>query len=251
MQAASPTRRLALSMLLAGASAWPAAWAANAGSLLRIDVNYHVDFYPEERAGLEAWVERLKPKMMTWWPILTAALASPGFTPTDQISLEFYRIEPSTVPAATIKTRIVVDPAYVLAHLHNPDMFGMVGHEMVHVMQAYPGHLAPWLTEGLADYMRYYVLIPDDPGRAFDPKDAHFDGGYQPTAGLLDWVERGHPGAVRRVNAVMRQGGDGPAELSRQAGAPLEMVWAAYLASRPAATSPEAVRARQVGQGRL
>ena len=189
--------------------------------------------------------------MRAWWPVLTSALASSGYTPTDRISLEFYRIEPGNVPAATIKNRIVVDPAYVLAHLYNPDMFGMVGHEMVHVVQAYPGHGASWLTEGLADYMRYYVLIPDDPGRAFDARSARFDGGYQATAGLLDWVERAHPGAVRRVNAVMRQGGDGPAELARQAGAPLEAVWDAYLASHPAATSSEALRARQEGQGRL
>jgi len=234
-------------MLLAGAAA--PAWAAD--SALRVDVSYHVDFYPEERAGLEAWVERLKPKMMAWWPILITDLASPGFTPTDRISLEFYRIEPNNIPAATIKNRIIVDPANVLAHLHNPDMLGMIGHEMVHVAQGYLNNPAHWLTEGIADYMRYYVLIPDDPGRAFKADGAHFDGGYQPTAGLLDWIERAHPGAVRRVNAVMRQGGDGPAELRRQAGAPLETVWAAYLASHPAATTPEALRARQEGQGRL
>jgi len=237
-------------MLFAGMTA-PAWAAAAADSALQIDVSYHVDFYPEERAGLEAWVERLKPKMETWWPILTSSLASPGYRPADRISLEFYRIEPNTIPAATIKNRIVVDPAYVLAHLHNPDMFGMVGHEMVHVVQAYPDHVASWLTEGMADYMRYYVLIPDDPGRAFDPKGAHFDGAYQPSAGLLDWVERRHPGAVRSVNTVMRRGGDGPAELTRLAGAPLETLWAAYLASHPAATTPEALRARQEGQGRL
>ena len=244
----SPTRRLALSLLFAAASA--PAWA-DADSGLTIDVGYHIDFYPEERAGLEAYVERLKPRMRQWWPILTTALASPGYTPTDHINLDFYRISPSTVPAATRGHQIIVDPAYVLAHLHNPDMLGMVGHEMVHVMQAYPGHPASWLTEGIADYMRYYVLIPDDPGRAFSPDGARFDGAYQPTAGLLDWVERSHPGAVRGVNTVMRQGGDGPAELSRIAGAPLETVWAAYMASNPAATSPEAQRARQEGQGRL
>src|ERR1700761_5441021 len=159
MQALSPTRRLTLSMLLAGAAA--PAWAADNG--LQIDISYHVDFYPEERAGLEAWVGRLKPKMRGWWPIMTTALASPGYTPTDRISLAFYRIQPDNIPAATMGTRIVVDPAYVLAHLHNPDMLGMVGHEMVHVAQAYPGKPASWLTEGIADYMRYYVLIPDDP----------------------------------------------------------------------------------------
>ena len=235
-------------MLLAGVSA--PVWAEAADSGLRVDVSYHVDFYPEERAGLEAWVERLRPKMMTWWPILAAALPSPGYTPTDRINLAFHPIRPG-VPAATIGNRIIVDPAYVLAHLHNPDMFGMVGHEMVHVMQAYPGHPASWLTEGIADYMRYYVLIPDDPGRAFDASTARFDAAYQPSAGLLDWVERAHPGAVRSVNAVMRQGADGPTELARLAGAPLETVWAAYLASHPAATSSEALRARQEGQGRL
>ena len=27
-----------------------------------------------------------------------------------------------------------------------------------------------WITEGIADYMRYYVLLPDDPGRFFNPQ---------------------------------------------------------------------------------
>jgi len=227
----------------------PALATAEGG--LQIDVIYHVDFYPEERAGLEAWVERVKPKMMAWWPILTSALASPGYTPTDRISLEFYRFPPGATVSLTRGNQVIVDPVHVLAHLHNPDMFGMVAHQMVYVVEAYPRYTPAWLAQGIADYMRYYVLIPDDPGRAFDASLSGFDGGYQPTAGLLDWVEQRHAGAVKSVNAVMRQGGDGPAELTRQAGAPLETVWAAYLASTPAATTPAAIRARQEGQGRL
>jgi hypothetical protein len=52
---------------------------------------------------------------------------------------------------------------------------------------------------------------------------------------LLDFVERTHgAGSVRRVNAAMRTGGDGEAELLKITGATPFTLWRAYLKSLPA-----------------
>ena len=84
----------------------------------------------------------------------------------------------------------------------------------------------------MADYMRYYVLLPHDPQRAFDPSRFTYQLGYQPAAALLDFVERTYgAGSVRRVNAAMRTGGDGEAELLKITGATPLTLWRAYLKS--------------------
>src|SRR5262249_22775071 len=130
--------------------------------------------------------------------------------------------------------------------IHDADTLGMVAHEMVHVAQRYPR--APgWVIEGIADYMRYYVLIPDDPARAFSPGGATWRDGYQATAGWLDWIERQHPGTITRLNAGLRAGGDGSRVLGQTAG-DAAASWAAYLASKPDATTREAWRRRLISQ---
>jgi hypothetical protein len=215
------------------------------GAPPQIDLSFGPRVPPLMQAQLQAWADTLKAKIAVWWPTMTAALSSPGYTPTDRVSLAFYRIDNAGVPAATRGATIDVDPWKLIVRLHNPDTFGMVAHELVHVVQAYPQGATPgWLTEGIADYMRYYVLLPDDPGRYFDPQGLTEKTGYQPTAGLLDWVERRRPGAVRRINQTMRQGGDGAATLTEIAGADPDALWRAYMASRPAAANAQAARAR-------
>ncbi len=185
---------------------------------------------------------------------MTNALSSPGVSAPDIVHIDFIQVTAETVArltgtplyqrlgvqaervaAITHGTTVHVNGPFLLARLGDPDMFGMMAHELTHVVQAYPHTLQTWLVEGIADYVRYYVLLPQDPGRRFDPAGARYDEGYQATAGLLDWVERQRPGAVREISAVLRRGGDGRAALIRVAGAKPEELWSAYLASRPAA----------------
>jgi hypothetical protein len=229
---------------LAGLLATPRAAGAQATAGF-FQVEWHCVLTPPQRALVEAWVGRLDTLAQGWWPTITGALASPGNSPASRVFLSIINIRPTTVPAMTVKNRIYVDGPYVLAKIDNPDRLGMVAHELVHVAQAYPGHPTRWLTEGIADYLRYYVLLPRDPGRAFDPLQSDWRAGYQPTAGLLDWAERRRPGVVRAVNADLRQGGDGVGALVKAAGAPPDDLWRAYLATGPAAAAPAALRARQ------
>lgn len=200
-------------------------------------------FTPAERRALEAWSGLLTKFADGWWRVITTRLASPGFVAAEQITIEFNDIHIKDAPALTHESVIEVDPRGLLARLRDPDALAMVAHEMVHVAQRYP-HAAGWLVEGIADYMRYYVLIPDDPGRAFRLEGATFHDGYQASAGFLDWVEQGHPGTVTRLNATLRAGEDGGALLRETLGQTLQQSWAAYIDSKPDAISTKAWRRR-------
>ena len=73
----------------------------------------------------------------------------------------------------------------------------------------YIGINAPdWLTEGIADYVRFYLYEPEAHGCDMDlrSKNARYDGMYRVSANFLDFVERRHPGVVKELNALCRQG---------------------------------------------
>jgi len=217
------SRRSFLFAALAAAAAPSIAQASNAAMTMTTETGR----FPQ----LEPWAGALKLKAADWWPVITRTLASPGFEAPDQIQVRFGVINPPEVSAVTQGTSIFVSGPYIAGH---QDDFGCIAHEMCHVVQAFPKSATPgWLTEGIADYVRYYVLFPDDQRRLFDPSVDAYGRGYQPAAALLDFVERHHgAGSVRQVNAVMRQGGDGAAALTKIAGAPLEEVWGEYLIER-------------------
>ena len=68
------------------------------------------------------------------------------------------------------------------------DDYGMEIHEMSHVIQRYQQREF-WVTEGIADYIRYYVVEPGSPQGRFDPATAHYKNGYQAASAFLNWME--------------------------------------------------------------
>ncbi|HUO11756.1 MAG TPA: basic secretory protein-like protein, partial [Caulobacteraceae bacterium] len=214
-------RREAL-LALAAFSAAPAARASNDS----VEVDVDASNAPE----LADWGRRLKAMIAGWWPVINRTLASPGYVAPDRVTIDFQDLGSPNVGAYTHGTTVTVNLPDILQH---QDDFGRVAHELVHVVQAYPSPNIHWLVEGIADYLRYYVLIPNDPRRDFDPRAYNYQLGYQPAAALLDWVERSYGGgSVRRINATMRQGGDGEAELLKITGSTPFTLWRAYLKSR-------------------
>jgi len=219
----APSRRWLLAAAASAAAAPFAARASNEAIRVEIDTASAPQMAP--------WARRLEGLIAGWWPVITRALASPGYQAPDLVKIEFREIEPANVGAFSEGNAIVVNLADISAH---PDDYGRVAHELAHMVQAYPSPNIMWLREGVADWVRYYVLMPDDPKRAFDPHRITYEVGYQPAAALLDFVERIHgAGSVRRVNAVMRAGGDGEAELLSITGATPFTLWRAYLKSLP------------------
>ncbi|WP_162550328.1 basic secretory protein-like protein [Hymenobacter nivis] len=71
--------------------------------------------------------------------------------------------------AATGNGVATYNPAWLLKH---PEDLGVVTHEVMHVVQAYPNGSCPgWLTEGIADYVRY----------AYGVNNVRGDGSYPTT----------------------------------------------------------------------
>src|SRR5439155_23615830 len=94
--------------------------------------------------------------------------------------------------------------------------------EEVHVIQQYGSarrnnphatRLPGWLTEGIPDYIRWFLYEPQSHGadlvwmrarRNFTPR---YDGGYRVSANFLDWVtEKYDKQIVQKLNASARQG---------------------------------------------
>ena len=238
-------RRAFVQVGFALGAAFPAVASAQTPTLT-IETKFSPQVPPDMLVRLQTWADAVKSKTAVWWPIIVTSLSSPGFVMADHLTLSFYRIDNPNVPAITTTgPTINVDPWKLIVRLNNPDTFGMVAHELVHVAQSYPQGAGPvWIREGVADYMRYYALLLDDPGRYFDPRGVTERTGYQPTAGLLDWVEKSHPGAIRQINRAMREGEDGAEALAEIGGDAPDRLWSAYLASHPRAADGAAAARR-------
>ena len=103
----------------------------------------------------------------------------------------------------------------------NGEARGAVVHEMVHVVQGYPGRnrggrgvVAPpgWIVEGIPDYIRWFLFEPETGGAKLSAerlKDAKHNASYRTTANFIDWVIRNHPNDGRfleQLNAAAREG---------------------------------------------
>src|SRR5262249_47274710 len=110
-----------------------------------------IDF--SETPDLKPWAERAQKLAQDWWPMLAPLLATDRFQAPAELKIVFKEsLEP---PAQTQGNTITVKGPWVRNH---PEDFGVVIHEMVHVIQSYPsgGNKPGWLVEGIADYIRWW-----------------------------------------------------------------------------------------------
>jgi len=157
------------------------------------------------------------------YPTIDKRIASPGYTAPREFRLI---IKPAKGVAYTTGKAITINTAYLKGHT---DDFGMVAHELVHVIQQYRGRGNPgWLVEGVADYVRYFVIEPGAKNARFNPERSNYKGGYQPAAAMLNWIEQKHPGAVVTLNQAMRQGKYTPELFKEQAGGDPDDLWAQF-----------------------
>ncbi|UII19987.1 basic secretory family protein [Fulvivirga ligni] len=102
--------------------------------------------------------------------------------------------------------RVRMNPNWLKQH---PYDFDMVTHEVMHLVQAYPGGAGPWwVTEGIADYMRYMYGC-DNPKGGWSMPDyqekQNFDNSYRITARFFVWIERNkQAGFIKQLDHAMR-----------------------------------------------
>ncbi len=191
-----------------------------------IKINLDTSEVPE----LETWGKEAQDLIVEWYPRMVNLLGSENYQPPREMGLKFRNSKEGV--AHTIKDQITVSSQWVKDH---PEDVGLVIHEMVHVIQAYPPRSGPgWVTEGVADYLRYAVYegrpLSWFPTSA-DPKG--FTKGYNMTAGFFLWLENGPaPGIVAKLNAHMRQGTYKESLFEEAGGKPLLDLWQDYLSHR-------------------
>ncbi|SHM46172.1 Peptidase [Chitinophaga jiangningensis] len=99
-------------------------------------------------------------------------------------------IDPNyTGVAYTSGTTVTYSAAWLSSHPQDVDV---LTHEVMHVVQAYTGGTPGWLTEGIADYVRYKYGVNNGPAGWSLPawsSTQSYTNSYRVTARFLAWLE--------------------------------------------------------------
>lgn len=122
---------------------------------------------------------------------------------------------------------------FSIEHLERqPDDAAGVGvHELTHIVQGYAGNYRGanvWITEGMADYVRFGVFEGGRYGFRHDPTTQNYDSSYRITGRFMGWCETQKPGLVKALHAAISKGGDGVAAWESFSGEKLPVLWKRY-----------------------
>ena len=145
----------------------------------------------------------LAPVVREWYPKLVEMFPSEGWTAPEKVSFRYREGLPH--PAHTVKDEVTTLRSW---YTDNPGDVGCAVHELFHVVQGGYRRAPGWLTEGIADYVRWYLFEPGSHGCDMDVKSGscRYNGSYRVSANFLNFVETRYPGTVRELNALCRQG---------------------------------------------
>ncbi|HWB20225.1 MAG TPA: basic secretory protein-like protein [Phycisphaerales bacterium] len=173
------------------------------------------------------WGEKARAICEKQYPIICEMLNSDGFVPVEQIKIVFRKS--MSVPAATGGGIITINAEYVENHKSD---FGMVVHELTHVVQSYPriNSNMSWLTEGIADYIRFYKYEPGADKSVIDVKKASYRDSYRTTAAFLNYLtESRDKDIVKKLNALMRQGQCNKISFKTRLGRSIDDLWKDFI----------------------
>ncbi len=178
---------------------------------------------------LASWGKHAKSLILRWQPRISALLAEEGVKSPRAIKLRIRKSSKGV--GSTSGTTISISSHWIEKH---PDDYGLVIHELVHVIQAYPPGGPWWITEGIADYLRWAIYEGKQPADFPRPDTPQrFRKGYQVAAGFLYWLEAGKaPGIVKKLNRAMRSRNYSDQIFRDETGLTLDELWNAYVSPR-------------------
>lgn len=137
--------------------------------------------------------------------------------------------------AETSGSRILFATHYMNQHPYDIDV---VTHECTHIVQSYGysyGRDLVWLTEGIADFMRYKFGVDNVGSKWFLPNfksTQSYKDSYRVTARFFEWMDQKiKSGMIVQIDEALRNGSFKPtiwADMS--GGKSLDELWAAYAA---------------------
>lgn len=183
------------------------------------------------KPALEPWLRKAATLAEEWQPRLDNLLADTGPASPNKIHLVIK--DSNNGVAYSSGGAITIMSGWIEKQ---PDDLGLVVHEVVHIVQNYPGGSEFWVVEGIADYLRW-AIYEGKPLAWFpvDPKPDGYRGGYRVAGGFLLWLEATKaPGIVRQLNSALRKREYRPELVEKWAGAPLGTLYHEYCAMRAA-----------------
>ncbi len=194
-------------------------------SLFAGTVRFDLSTAPET----SAWVRSASLLANEWYPRLGNLLSSSTEVRLPDVTIQMSQ----TYDGVAAASGNVIEMSAKRVVALPDDSRGVVIHELVHVVQAYPGGSEGWLTEGIADYIRCAIFeslpLADFPR---PEKERGYRDSYKVAAGFLFWLESGPaPGIVRQVNAALRQGSYHESVFKERTGRDLPQLWNDYRAA--------------------
>ena len=190
------------------------------------EVAFDVSDFPEGKA----WAERAQKVVAEWYPIVWRMLGTEGRTPHKKVNLVFKRT--LSAPAYASGDTITVSGEWIT---RTPNDFGMMVHELTHLVQAYGGSRGErpgWLVEGIADYVRWWRYEPEVTRTRIDPAKAKYTDAYRTTAGFLAYLTAKYDrGLVPRLDAALRNGTYKVDLFKDATGKDVDALWAEFIAT--------------------
>ena len=170
----------------------------------------------------EAFATKSKALVEEWYPKINAILFGKDHPlPTADVSLIF---EPMKGVAHTSNGVIHISAEWVTRKA--PNDYGMVAHELTHIVQDYKGKGAGWLTEGIADYIRDRHFEPGVRHQQIDPDKSSYKQAYGVAAAFLIWLEaHKDKDIVRKLNAASHDGRYTARLFEEYCGSDLDTLW--------------------------
>lgn len=175
---------------------------------------------------LKDWAAQSEKLIREWHPKIAEMLSQEGFTPPTEVRVVFKKDMDGV--AHTIGNEITISGNWVKQH---PEDTGMVIHELVHVEQAYRRGRPFWLVEGIADYIRFYKYEPETRLRGINAERQSYRDGYRTSAQFIAWLEKNHPGFVKKANEAIRKHEYQNVMLHEMTGKNLEQLWTEFCES--------------------
>ena len=178
---------------------------------------------------LAGWMQNtVQPFLLTWYPKIGDALAQPDYVPPHALTLT---LDPNyTGVAYTSGQHIVMSAAYARAH---QDDLGAWLHESTHALQSY-SNIPGWITEGMADYSREWILHDRDPVQP-GPGNTYLTG-YSEGSYFLAWIQGKYsPGLVHAVNIAAHGATYTDQFFVAKTGKTIDQLWTEMVGAPPAA----------------
>jgi hypothetical protein len=232
------SRRILFLFVGLGLAVWSSANCLPAGQTASEHAEQTRHAAPAKTPTMEITLDTSKsPEMAKWaaeakslceknYPLICSQLASRGFQPPTAATIVF---RDADGVAYTAGSHITCCTNWFKQH---PDDYGAVIHELCHVVQSYHKPVPGWVTEGIADYVRWFKYEPATHRPHVNPRHAKYTDGYQTTAAFFDWIVRTKDRSfVRRLNTAARDGKYGDDLFRQYAHEPLDKLWTEFISS--------------------